>query len=290
VRLDGAYNKAISQIFSAPVASDLALMGSSEYISYVLQKAGWQNDGSIYEPTLGQVLDDLYNYLLDNYRSEYIFKNSVAERLLLKKHSLKEATLLSEFRAGISKADVVIINGTSTVYEIKTGLDNLNRLPSQLQSYSKVFDYINVVTDEGTTERIEKGLPDHVGLIVLREDTTLTEVRQATSNRARVSAEAIFDSMRKPEFAQAVKDVFGFVPQVPNTIFYSECKKLFSTIMSEQAHDAMVRVLRQKRSLQSRRSLLERVPRSVQFLTLVANLTRGQRESFAYNLTKTFRL
>lgn len=55
---------------------------------------------------------------------------------------------MSEFWVDMSKADSVVLNGTSTVYEIKTEFDNLSRLPQQLTDYSKVFDHINVVTHE----------------------------------------------------------------------------------------------------------------------------------------------
>lgn len=39
---------------------------------------------------------------------------------------------LTELPIGDSKADFIMINGRGVVYEIKTDLDNLNRLNSQL--------------------------------------------------------------------------------------------------------------------------------------------------------------
>lgn len=46
--------------------------------------------------------------------------NVIANKILLGKHSLNTSHMLSEFRVGYNKADVVIINGTSSVYEIKS--------------------------------------------------------------------------------------------------------------------------------------------------------------------------
>ncbi|MEI9986083.1 MAG: sce7726 family protein [Aliidongia sp.] len=53
---------------------------------------------------------------------------SVTQKILMGKHSLRTASMLNEFRAGSCKADLVILNGTATVYEIKSERDSLTRL------------------------------------------------------------------------------------------------------------------------------------------------------------------
>ena len=81
--------------------------------------------------SLKSLLDDLYQLLLAHYRCEYVYKNSVATSLFLNGHNPKDAYLTSEFRSAQSRADVVILNGTSTIYEIKTEYDSLeNSRPS----------------------------------------------------------------------------------------------------------------------------------------------------------------
>ena len=123
--------------------------------------------------TFGDAFRMAYDVLCEEYRSEYVFKNALAQRLLLERHTLDEAVLLTELRVGVAKADAVILNGTSTVYEIKTALDNLDRLPSQLESYTQVFDRVNVVTVDTMVESVMAIAPPRVGVMVLGTDLNL---------------------------------------------------------------------------------------------------------------------
>ena len=86
-----------------------------------------------------------YSFLEKNYKNEYIYKNMIARKILMGRHSLKSSVLLSEFRVGTNKADLVLINGCSTCYEIKTEYDSLIRLEDQLSSYTKLFNKVFVV-------------------------------------------------------------------------------------------------------------------------------------------------
>ena len=63
-------------------------------------------------------------------------------------HSVNTTTALTEVAIAKSKADFVLINGKAVVYEIKTELDNLERLCSQIDDYYKAFDHVAVVTYE----------------------------------------------------------------------------------------------------------------------------------------------
>ena len=75
--------------------------------------------------------------------------------------------MLSEFRAGTCKADLVILNGTSTVYEIKSERDSLVRLSNQVKNYKRVFAMVNVITSEGFVKSVCTTVPDDVGVMCL---------------------------------------------------------------------------------------------------------------------------
>ncbi|STV31066.1 Uncharacterised protein [Klebsiella pneumoniae] len=94
---------------------------------------------------VSEIFDIAFKKLSREYKSEYFFKNIIANEVFLKKHKKNAAVMLSEFRVGTNKADCVILNGLSTCYEIKTELDNLKRLPEQLNSYISLFDKVYVV-------------------------------------------------------------------------------------------------------------------------------------------------
>src|SRR4029453_5364083 len=81
-------------------------------------------------------------------RDEYIYKAALTHRVLLGKHSLKTASMLTEFRAGDCKADISILNGTTTVFEIKSERDSLTRLARQIENYKRVFASVFVIGGE----------------------------------------------------------------------------------------------------------------------------------------------
>lgn len=68
--------------------------------------------------------------------------------------------------AASARIDFAVVNGHLHGYEIKSAQDTLQRLPSQIIAYSKVFDYLTVVTEEKYYERILKILPEWVSLSI----------------------------------------------------------------------------------------------------------------------------
>src|SRR5690242_4147837 len=54
-----------------------------------------------------------------------------------------EALIVDEFALceGLVRADVCLVNGALSGFEIKSAADSLGRLPAQIAGYSRVFDY-----------------------------------------------------------------------------------------------------------------------------------------------------
>nr|WP_270211591.1 sce7726 family protein [Streptococcus anginosus] len=59
---------------------------------------------------------------------------------LLGMHSINTTTALTEIPVGRAKPDFILINGKAVVYEIKTELDNFDRLENQINEYYKAFN------------------------------------------------------------------------------------------------------------------------------------------------------
>ncbi|MDR6942730.1 sce7726 family protein [Mucilaginibacter pocheonensis] len=68
-----------------------------------------------------------------------------------------------------SRIDIAVINCSLHGYEIKSSIDTLKRLPNQLIGYSKVLDYLHIVTEHKHAKHIEQILPDWVGLTICEE-------------------------------------------------------------------------------------------------------------------------
>ena len=209
-----------------------------------------------------------YSLLREQYRCEYVYKNTIATRLYLGgRHPPKNSLLTNEFRIGNSRADVVILNGTSTVYEIKSKYDSLERLEHQVADYRKVFDHIFVVTTPEKAKTVLDKVDRLVGVKVLCGDN-LKIKKEAQSNKVNTDPAVVFDCMRRAEYCSIIKEKFGYVPDVPNSKLYCESKKLFCRLDSSEAHDLMVQRVRMRNKLGPFVDLIKDAPNSLKHTCL----------------------
>ena len=277
--IDPRFAPVLTRLFSSNVVRDLASTGSSKIAFKVLSESHLIE---MLDPhmVLRDFYDGLFRFLFKNYRNEYIYKNALAEKILLGKHSLNTSFMLSEFRAGNCKADSVILNGSSTVYEIKSTYDSVARLERQLTAYHKTFDRINVITSDDQLAKVEQVINDSVGSMVLSDRYTISAVREPVSQKACIDPSVIFDSLRKSEYTAIIKAQFGSVPDVPNTRIYAECKRLFVELDPRIAHDEMVRVLKKRGNCRLLRDFITQMPNSLKAASLACKLTKQNRSAF----------
>lgn len=87
---------------------------------------------------------------------------------------------------GRSRSDVfAVIDGALIGFEIKSDADTYTRLPSQIKSYDKFFDFNYVVVGKSHARQVDKHVPPHWGIIVLEEnggELSLSELRSASPN------------------------------------------------------------------------------------------------------------
>jgi hypothetical protein len=193
--------------------------------------------------SLQDVYDSVYGTLRKSYRCEYVYKNIIAEQLLLNKHPLHEACLFTEMLTRDSRADAVIVNGTTTCYEIKTELDSLFRVQRQVEANKKVFDRLYIVTYPAFVDRIEKSVERRVGIISLDDNLNLTTVRESYSNLGDLSPEYIFSQLRANEVVETIEIEFGKQPKVQLTNFQQYYYALFASLPISVIHGHFVRIL-----------------------------------------------
>ncbi len=262
IKINKKYLPALSRLFSPVVMDSLAINGSSDYLVEVCSNSGLLDQ---IEPSmpLSQFFDWIYDILFKNYRNEYIYKNVIANKILLGKHSLNTSHMLTEFRVGKCKADVVVINGTSTVYEIKSEYDSFARLANQIKAYLETFDHINVITSYSQASKLDSILPNSAGILVLTNRNSISTIRESKSNKKNTKQDILFDSLRKTEYIKVIKEYYGTVPDVPNTRIYRACKKLFCKIPTEIAHDITIKILRRRSNIKILRELIGKAPTSL---------------------------
>ena len=197
-----------------------------------------------------ELISEIYSVMSYQYRNEYFYKNTILNKLLLGRHSLKTTTALTEIPVAKSKADFILINGKAVVYEIKTELDNFERLDTQQNNYYKAFSRVCVVTCESNCESISKKLHDTpVGICLLTDRNTLCTKKEPIEDTSRLDVSIMFKILRKSEYESIIKDLYGKLPQVTQFSYYKVCQKLFCDLGVETAYKFLQRELKKRNKI-----------------------------------------
>lgn len=70
---------------------------------------------------------------------------------------------------GRRRADIVLIGNDLQAFEIKGDFDDLKKLPDQISSYTKSFDFVTVVATQRHVKKVSAALPKKIGLYLYDE-------------------------------------------------------------------------------------------------------------------------
>lgn len=265
---------AVERLFSSSVVQELARSGKSGLLGRLLLQSTLCDIIPAVEP-IRRLFDHAFSFLArSRYRHEYVYKQAITRRVLLGSHSLRTAVMLSEFRVGNCKADLAIVNGTSTVYEIKSERDRLDRLRSQVEAYLRVFARVNVVAGRNHLAQVLASVPEQVGVLTLSKRLSISTIRAATQDVSRIVPAVVFDSLQLHEAALVLETLGVPIPNVPNTERHRVFRSLFVTLDPHAVHDAMIRVLRSTRSMEQQAPLIGSLPESLGSAALCTPLRR----------------
>ena len=264
----------IARLFSSSVIKELARKGKSSIFTQLLHESGILQDNPNIK-TVRDVFENAMKHLKqqDN-RYECVYKAAITKKILLGRHSLKTTSMLTEFRTGHCKADIVILNGTGIVYEIKSERDSLTRLAKQLNDYKRVFGSVNVIMGENHLDDKSINIPDGIGILKLSPTYQLSIVRKCVDRPEKTHTDAIFNAINIKE-SEAVLRYFNIeIPDVPNTQKYTFIRKLFTMLKPEKAHAGMVHILKKTRSLYPLKTLLDELPESLHAVSLSTKIRK----------------
>lgn len=212
--------------------------------------------------SLREFYDRSFKLLSENYANEYVFKNLIANKILRGRHSLNTATMLSEFRVGMNKADCVILNGKSTCYEIKTDYDSLFRLNDQLNSYQQLFDEVYIVCSKKYENIILKEIPSNFGVITLTSKLTLKTLRKALPKVTLLNRDLLIGSMRQNEYKMLAEEISGETINLPNMLIFEKCNSIIQSYLDEEElNKKYIRIL--KKSRRNNGMFIEQLPDSL---------------------------
>jgi len=182
--------------------------------------------------SLQYLLDISYDHLQKDYRHEYVYKTKLLSDFVLKHYTFSDTIILNEFRLGKSVADLALINGTNKVFEIKTELDNPDRLQSQLNDYYKVFSEVYIVTHHSLADKYRAIVNQKVGIIEFTEGYSLVTTREATPDLGGLDNQTMMKSLRKSEFLEIVTEIHGQLPGVTPVKLYKTCLEIITEVDS----------------------------------------------------------
>jgi hypothetical protein len=281
------FNRSVSHLFSNSVFRQIVETGTSEYLLNKADKYRYQllPDG---KSRIKEMLQQAYQHLAKNYRNEYLYKNTIANNILLGRHSLRTATMLNEFKVAASIADILIINGTSTVYEIKTELDSPEKLLKQVSDYKKAFAKIYIVTHHSLVEKYRKLLSDHqVGLIALSGRFNFKIEKETEEDFSTMDQLVMMKALRKEEYSSIIEKYYGKLPPVSNIHYFKECVRLAQQIDVIIFHELMLQQLAKRKPLYAEGLQSIDLPKELKQICLCINPTPHQYQNLFSFLNKT---
>lgn len=241
--------RSYSSIFSSTYFFKLLEKNDYSFINSKIERYDLDKVGKEIH-TYKDYIEYVFTEMKDRYRNEYFYKNTFISEFLIKKYGVKDTVAINEFRVGLSIADLVMFNGTSRAFEIKTELDSDKRLNGQLIDYSKIFKECYIITHETLTDKYLKLLDDSVGVLALVQKTKsvkLEEIRTAKEN-TEIDADVLIRSIRTSEYKSIVKEFYGQLPPMNSFTMFKTCKELISKIPSDQLHQLFINELKKRKS------------------------------------------
>lgn len=277
--LDASQLAAASRIFSSSVFKEMAREGKSPLFARLIKQM------QIFEIknfnlSVAQIFDEIFNILKnESYRHEYAYKAAVTKKILFGVHSLSTAVMLSEFRVANNKADLVILNGTSSAYEIKSERDKLDRLENQIESYLKVFAKVNVIAGENHLDDIMRDSNQEVGVLWLNKRYQISTVRKPVERKDRIDPVILFESLTRKEHLEILFRLGESIPKVPNTELHSVLKEKIIKIRPEILHDVALATLKSTRNLSGLKQFTAQLPKSLYAIALTIKVSKMEQSN-----------
>lgn len=229
---------------------------------------------------LGELFDEMFAGLAQTRPSEYVFKNTIVSRLVFGRHRPTTAGAMLEMPIGKSVADVVVVNGTVTIYEVKTDLDSFARLNDQLADYSTVAENVYVVTSKSRSDAALRAAPSHIGVLSVDNRGHLSTRREAASGLSRVRAPSMFGSLRQAERIEVLRRLRAHDAGGDHRAL----RDAFNSIPVSDLYPEIVRSLRARLMAPSDLVADPRFPHSLRALAYGADLNPSARTRLATRL------
>lgn len=267
-----------SQVFSNSTLKNL-LVGRNP--NRLIRLAEYFIDLGYEELTTKRVFNLTFRELNKHYRNEFFYKTKLFNQKVIGEHNLQTTIAMRELPIGQSIADFVMINGKAEVFEIKTELDNLERLGKQLADYYKAFKYVSVLTNEKMLDDVEKNVHNaDVGIYLMMKNGRIREVRPAISNTDYLDNQVLFSLLRKAEVLQYLKMVGEESPDATLTSFFRVSREIFMKKSTEENQILVESILKSTRGNSDiTTTIVKKLPQELRYIAYASGLTKRDVET-----------
>lgn len=231
----GDSSRAINRVFTRKVICDLLQGKQNDVFDYVVRRYVDDPESKKH----GELISEIYAHLGRQQRNEYYYMNTLLNKLLAGIHNVNTTTAFSQVHIGRSIADFVMINGEGRVYEIKSDLDNFDRLNNQLCDYYRAFSKVCVLASIHELEKVKKMLStfgdmgNAVGIYVLSERDRIfskKNSREPVEFNDMLDHTSIFKLLRKREYENILLQHYGQLPSSKPVFHFRDCLDCFEKI------------------------------------------------------------
>ena len=226
-------------------------------------------------------LKHVYSVLERNYQNEYIFKNTFLNDWLIKELGMQNSKIFNEFRVGNSVADLVMFNGCSKIFEIKTEFDSDSRLAIQLENYRKVFNQIFIIIPESKLYAYNK-YDKSIGIITFNpESADRFHLYRDSSLSFDIDHITIMHILHTAEYKAIVKAYYGELPKMTSFNQFQICSHLISNIPQTELNSLFIS---QMKNRENKNEFSMRYYKEFNQLSLALRMTKKDRDNMIQNL------
>ena len=257
----------LSSAFSRNAFIDVLNYNDYSHFNWIISKHNTWGCNTYFD-----FLNKSYSLISKYYRCEYVYKNELI-KLLLKDFGTRNTVYFSEFKAGNSIADMVMFNGESKAFEIKTEYDTPRRLNKQLYDYKRFFDKCFVVVPESRLNEYYNLVEDETGIIAMggsKGRIILEEIRSAKQNK-HFEPSALMSCLRTNEYKSIALSLGASLEGVTGYDLFTYCYNYISKTNPSQLKDCFLHEMKMRKN---NTALLRRYPMSIRQMMLRLNLAK----------------
>jgi len=191
-------------------------------------------------------LKHIYKILEKFYPNEYVYKNEFINKQLIKELGVSNSVIFSEFRLGKAVADIVMFNGNSKVFEIKTLLDKDSRLTNQLFQYRKLFNEVYVIAPKSKVDKY-LNLDDKTGIIFYDETIRNFSVVRQSAKNSFIDVDILMQVLHTHEYINIVETHYGFKPSFNDFDKFDICKNLIKEIPFDALNELFIGLMKERK-------------------------------------------